>query len=284
MNCSVTLRRHAPKLGSAGKQLAPRTLERIRDDPGEEHVLDQLLRDRAAADQVRPVAEDVRRQRTHHPDGVDARVVVEAPVLDRQHGANDVRRDLRQADLPPLLALAAVERGEQRRFELHRIAGARARDLEAFQPVGGGHWRPAGLRNGRAREDQPDPLAGGRARARHHPDLPLALGELAGLQRRGLLRVAQVVEPIDQLPLAERLALAQFHRPGVDARRRPQPFAVQPLVHQPGEDGVVVTKEAGEHDGDDSGRDDQDTEPPAPPPGTWRRGSGAGGALLDHWI
>ena len=43
------------------RQLAPRRSS-VRDDPGQEDVLDQLLRDRAAADQVRPVAEDVGRR------------------------------------------------------------------------------------------------------------------------------------------------------------------------------------------------------------------------------
>ncbi len=46
------------------------------------------------------------------------------------------------------------------------------------------------------------------------------------------LRVAEVVEPGDQLLLGERLAAPELDRPGVDARQRALALAVQPCVDE----------------------------------------------------
>src|SRR5687767_15851996 len=50
----------------------------------QEGVLDQLLGERAAARQVRLVAEDIAEYRAGNADRIDARVIVEAAILDRQ--------------------------------------------------------------------------------------------------------------------------------------------------------------------------------------------------------
>ena len=69
---------------------------------------------------------------------------------------------------------------------------------------------------------------------------PCADRELAGLLDRVALRVAEIVQPIDQLPLGQRLAAAQLERPREDARQHAVALAVQPRVDQAREADVVV--------------------------------------------
>ena len=163
--------------------------------------------------------------------------------------------------------------------------GAGADDVEPLEPVGGGRRR-------RARRPLPPPGAGrrrGRACPRASPprgttDTSLrAIGELAGLGRGGSLRVAEVVQSIDQLLLGERLP-ACAARSG--ARRRAAshaPLAVQAFVDQPGEDDVVVAKERrrGRWRGSPGPRRGSGASGGAAGDGA-PRSSRAGGTLLDH--
>ena len=48
---------------------------------------------------------------------------------------------------------------------------------------------------------------------------PLPIANSPGLSDVGALRVAEVVQPIDELTLGERLAAPQLERPGEDARQ-----------------------------------------------------------------
>ena len=61
-------------------------------------------------------------------------------------------------------------------------------------------------------------------------------GELAGLLDARALGVAEVVQPIDELLLGERLAAAQLERPREDARQHAIALAVQARVDQPAEE------------------------------------------------
>ena len=57
--------------------------------------------------------------------------------------------------------------------------------------------------------------------------------KLARLLQGGALRVAEIVQPIDQLPVGERLPAPQLERAGEDARQHRLTFAVQPGVDEP---------------------------------------------------
>jgi hypothetical protein len=57
---------------------------------GEEEVAGELLGDGASADQIRPRTAQVGHQRADDADRVDARVGIEAAILDRQHCLLDV--------------------------------------------------------------------------------------------------------------------------------------------------------------------------------------------------
>ena len=59
--------------------------------------------------------------------------------------------------------------------------------------------------------------------------------ELAGLLGLGALGVAEVVEPVDELPRRQRLAAADLERRREDARIGALELAVQPRVDQPRE-------------------------------------------------
>ena len=64
--------------------------------------------------------------------------------------------------------------------------------------------------------------------------------EFARLLGAGAVRVAEIVQPIDQLPLGEGLAAVQLERPGEDARIGPRHLAAHPRVDHPREDDPVV--------------------------------------------
>ena len=57
--------------------------------------------------------------------------------------------------------------------------------------------------------------------------------ELAGLHDLGPLRVAEVVQPVDQLAVGQRLPAPQLERTRKDARKHGVALAVQPRVDEP---------------------------------------------------
>ena len=69
---------------------------------------------------------------------------------------------------------------------------------------------------------------------------PVPIANSPGFSSVVALRVAEVVQPIDQLPLGQRLAAAQLERPREDARKHRVALAVQARVDQPREADVVV--------------------------------------------
>ena len=84
------------------------------------------------------------------------------------------------------------------------------------------------------------------------------------------LRVAEVVQPIDQLPVGQRLSRSELERPGEDAGKRPRPLAVQPGVDDARQGDVVV----GHHPEQDAGRPGEphgDVPQPPPTPAARRR-------------
>src|SRR4029450_10293856 len=92
-------------------------------------------------------------------------------------------------------------------------------------------------------------------------------GELAGVADGRALRVAEIVQPVDQLAIGERLSAPQLQRPREDARAHRLALSVEAGVDELGEARVVVT-------GDEEGEDERNRErqrrqpdPPfAPPP------------------
>ena len=87
---------------------------------GQEEVLHELLGDGAAALDV-ALGPDVPEGRPHDPEGVEARVAEEAPVLDGQHGLDQVVGQLLVLDEAPLLAALVEEVGDQ--LGLQRLPG-----------------------------------------------------------------------------------------------------------------------------------------------------------------
>ena len=166
---------------------AHRLLEGVREDRRQEDVLDELLRDGAAALEVGPVPREVGDQRTGHPDRVDARVLVETPVFDGQDRVHHVPRDLLEGDLAPFSPLARHERGQQRRLRPHDVARPDADDLDSLDVVGG---REARLR-WRAGEDRPDGPAGKLPGPRNERDRRVGNRELGRLGGAVALRVAE---------------------------------------------------------------------------------------------
>ncbi len=214
-------------------------------------------------------AANVRDHRADHADRIEAGVLVEAAILDREHRLLHARRDRRQRHRPPLLPLAATERGQHRRVErdplarlvvelepLHAIGHARRRRFLAF-----GHR----LRIGRTLKHDADRVSLQLGDARHDRDRALADRELAGLLQPIAMGVAELVEPIDQLLLGHRLAAAQLERPRQHAREHRRSLAVQARVDQPREAHVVVAGDDAEEEGGDGERDGTDPNPAFPP-------------------
>ncbi len=142
-------------------------------------------------------------------------MIVEAAILDRQHRLTHPFRNLRERHLAPLLTSFTFghERREQRRFEDHRRQRLPiARPLERLDDERSARIRLA-LRGRRRRiEDHADDLAVGLAAADHHRDGVAADREFTGPLDGGALRVAEIVEAVDQLPIGEALSAVQFER------------------------------------------------------------------------
>ena len=117
-----------------------------------------------------------------------------------------------------------IERRQHRRVERHAARSAwlpsSSRSTRSGDRGGGLRAGRCGLR-GRRRllEDDADQLALELRRARHDRDRAGADRELAGLLGVRALRVAEVVQPIDELALGQRLAAAELERPREDARQ-----------------------------------------------------------------
>ena len=230
----------------------------------EEGVLDQLLRDRAAAGGVGLVAEDVAEHRAGDADGVDARVVVEAPVLDRQHRLDHRLRDHLERDVPPFLARVGDQRGDERRVQRDAFGlFLRTRQLDRIDPRGLGALR------GPAAEHQADDLALMVSLPRNDHHRVPADRELARLLAARTMGVAEVVEPIDELPLGERLPAMQLERAREDARIGPRHLPAHAGVDHPGEDHPVV----GHHRAQQDERDAEAEEGIPPPARRQRRQS-----------
>jgi hypothetical protein len=246
------------------RHLAPhRLLERVRDDVGEEDVLDELLRDRAAAFQVGLVARHVGDERAHHANRIDAWVLVEAAVLDGEYGVHDMRRDLPEPHRPALFAVARHERRQQRRFEREALAGPAADDVEPLQAIEApGRQRRARLEDRRLVERGPEGLSGFGPAARSKRDDVVRDRELAGLLRPGPLGIPEVVQPIHQLVLAKRLSSAELHRPTVHAGQHALPLAVQARVDEARESRIRVAEDRRGDQGRQA-EDDGEDEPPA---------------------
>ena len=251
----------------------------------EEEVLDQLLRDRAAAHQVGPIAAHVGDDGADRADDVDARMVVEAAVLDGQDRLDHPRRNHRQRDTPALLAACADERREQRRVQRdprhRRVVDLEARDAQ--------HGRDGCARRRLGRrllEVHAHQAALGRAVSRRQHDGAAADGKLAGFVDPRALRVAQIVEAIDELVVAQRLAPVQLERARVDAGQHAIALAVQARVDLPPEDHPPVAEHAdGGHAAEqrhhaernpELARDAENQSSQPPPPALRRRGSPGG--------
>ena len=189
-------------------------------------------------------------------------MLVEAPVLDREHRLHHARRNRGERHLPPLLAARAQEGGEERRVERDAVGGLAARLDRADAARRGGS--AAGLSHARLFEHDAHGLRPWRLPPRGMTDNGAgADGELAGLLDAGPLRVAEIVQPVDDLGGAERLALAQLERPREDTRQHAFALAVQARVDLPREGHVVVAEDRRQHNRWQRERDD-DVLHPAP--------------------
>jgi hypothetical protein len=82
--------------------------------------------------------------------------------------------------------------------------------------------------------------------------------ELAWLLEHPALGVPEVVQPVDELPLGERLATPELEGPSKDTRQHALAGALQALIDQPGERYVVVA--CGEGDEHRRNRDRESSE------------------------
>ncbi|MGC4084080.1 MAG: hypothetical protein QM736_18710 [Vicinamibacterales bacterium] len=234
----------------------------------QEHVVYELLGERARRRDA-AVARDAVDDGAGEANRIDARMVVEAPVFDGQHRVDDVWRQRTERDRSSLLTLG-LQRAEERRIERQAVTRIVVQ-LETDDAIGRlrfGWWRgglAARLRRRWRRhlerhlDAAPLELRG----SRRDDDLIVGDRELARLGDAGPLGVADVVQPIDQLPFAQRLPRVDFERTREDAREHALPFAVQLPIDQAAERDVVITGDGREEDERD--RDDKcgDADPPA---------------------
>ncbi len=164
-------------------------------------------------------------------------MIVEAAILDRDHRLDHARRNRAQRYVAPFLA-PFDQRREQRRIHRHFL------DRLALR-----HRLDAGERPGDpllvGREGEAQRLAGAIAAARNHRERVTPDGEFPGLLDARLLRIAEIVEPIDHLAQRDALPLAHRQRPREDARIGARELAVHARVEQPREGDVVVSDGAG---------------------------------------
>ena len=228
----------------------------------QEEILDQLLRQRAAADEVFLLAADVGDDGAHRADGIHAPVVVEAAILDGDDRLHHAPRNGGEGHLPPLLPSRAHEGGQERRIQDDAVGG-RSFCLDAGDPLRGG-TRAARLLHARALEDDAHHLAGAIAPPGDQRDGAPADGELAGPLDARPVRVPEIVQAVDELAIGERLPAVQLEGTREHARQHAIALAREARLDLPREGGVVVRERRDEHPRDRRQQDPRIDQPLAP--------------------
>src|SRR5207245_639611 len=143
-------------------------------------------------------------------------------------------------------------------------------DVEPLDPVRGFWWRRAPGRgphvgDRRLLENDADDLPFQLRCPRLDAHTAFADRKFAWLLDAGALRVAEIVEPIDELTIGQRLTASDFERTCEYARKHRVALAVEPRVEDVGEAHIVVAQRAAEHDHRDGDRG-RDVADPAPLP------------------
>ena len=166
-------------------------------------------------------------------------MVVEAAILDCEHGLLHLSRNVRERDPAPALARAGHERAQQRRVE---------RDLRD-RGVADEQTRDSWLWIGTLRRDWRGPLYANdastrRAGSRNEGD-GVGLGrEFASRHGMLSLRVAEVVEPGDDVGVRQRESSPQGQWTAEDSRNTADALPLEPGVNDDRESAVVVAREA----------------------------------------
>jgi hypothetical protein len=116
-------------------------------------------------------------------------------------------------------------------------------------------------------EDDADHLPFQFGRPRHDRDRAVADGELARLLDALAVRVAEIVQPVDQLAFGERLAAAELERAREDAWKHRFAFAMQPRVDEMREPNVGIRRREAEEDGGNCERKRREAHPFLAPDG-----------------
>jgi hypothetical protein len=172
-------------------------------------------------------------------------VLVEATVFDGEHRLLHHRRDLRERHAPALLAAVAVDGGDERRLDGDRLDRATPLHLEPEQLRA--LWRRARLA-GVGAKHRANRLRVPLPAARDQRDARLADGELARLLGTRPFRVAEIVQPLDELSGRERLPTSQLERPREDLRLHACDAALEPRVHHAREPDVGVSDDSRKRD------------------------------------
>ena len=143
--------------------------------------------------QISPAAEDVGEDRARRADGIDAGMIVEPAILDRDHRLRHALRDRRERHVAPLLAPFGDERRDERRVERDARRGS------ACVPGSSMAVRPPAAAPARAANAKRTACPC-RSPARGTTDERVAADrELAGLLRAVAVRIAELVQPVDHL-------------------------------------------------------------------------------------
>ena len=188
----------------------------------------------------------IREHRADDADRIDARDASRTGDLRWPAPPAPCGRHHAERDRPALLALAADERGQDRRIEDDPIAGLLA-DFQLLDAIGrprGGFALRAPVRRRRRRtlKDDAHDLTFELGAARHDRDRAGADRELAGLVGARALCVADVVQAIHELAFGQRLAAPQLQRAREHARQHAIALAVEPSVDEVREADVVVRR------------------------------------------
>jgi len=106
-------------------------------------------------------------------------------------------------------------------------------------------------------EDDADDLTRAIAAPRNDHDRVAPDREFAGLLRPVAVRVAEVIQSIDDLRGRERLSAPKLIRPGKNTRVRPLRFARKSGVDHLGEPGIEIDADGRQDDERDAGRDEE---------------------------
>ncbi len=171
-------------------------------------------------------------------------MIVKPPILDREDRIDHVLGNLLQRDVPPLLAARGDERSDERRVERQLLRpGLLADD---FQVIDGRRFLGLGRPHP---EDDPDGLPLPIAVSRDEHDGIASDRELAGLPGLGTIGIAELVQPVDELPRRHGLTPPHLERPREHARVHALHIPVQPGVDHSGKHDVVVAQHSQEHHG-----------------------------------